>query len=74
VSTNTPRSPETPLSLKLCASVCRNNGRLGIVLLEESVDVSDDEPSDDQRFWKTVVKLPVPLEVGDALFELAFND
>ena len=74
MSTNTPRKPETPLSLKLRASVCRNKGKLGIALPVESAGVSDDEPSDDQRFSKTVVKLPVPLAVGDALLELEFSD
>jgi hypothetical protein len=73
VSTNTPRNPDTPLSLKLRASVCRNNGKLGMPLSEDSVDVSDDEFSDVQRFWKTVVKLPEPLALDDMLPELEFN-
>lgn len=62
-----------PLSLKLRANVCRNVCKLGIALLEESVDVPWDELSDVQRFWKTVVRLLVPLDVADALLELELN-
>ena len=57
----------------MLASVCKNDCKLGIVALEESIDVPDDAPSDVQRFWKTVVKLPELLEVDDVLFELEPN-
>ena len=73
VSTNIPCKPEMPLSLKLRASVCRNEGKLGTLLLEESTDIPDDALSDVQRFWKTVVKLLAPLEVDDVLLELELN-
>lgn len=73
VSTNTPRSPEIPLSLRFCATVCRNDCKLGMVLLEESLDVADDAPNDVQRFWKTVVRLLEPLDVDDTLLELEAN-
>lgn len=44
-----------------------------MVLAEASAAVADDEPSDVQRFWKSVVKLPAPLAVDGMLLELAFN-
>jgi hypothetical protein len=62
-----------PLSLKLRANVCRNVCKLGIALPEESPDVPCDELSDVQRFWKTVVRLLAPFEVGDGLLELELN-
>ena len=57
VSTNTPRSPVTPLSLKLRASVFKNEGKLGMEPLDASLE---DAPSDVQRLWNTVGKLPPP--------------
>jgi hypothetical protein len=62
-----------PLSPKLRANVCKNDGKLGRVLLEESVEVADDELSDVQRFWKTVVKPLAPLELGGVLLEKELN-
>jgi len=44
-----------------------------MALLEASLDVPDDAPSDVHRFWKTLVKLLEPLEAGDALLELEPN-
>lgn len=67
VSTNTPRSPVTPLSLKLRASVFKNEGKLGMASLEA---LADDEPSEVQRPCSTIGKLLAPLAVDDAL---AFN-
>jgi hypothetical protein len=58
VSTNTPRSPVTPLSLKLRANVFKNEGKLGIDPLEAS---TDDEPSEVHRPCNTVGKLLAPL-------------
>lgn len=59
-----------PLSLKLRASVCTNDCKLGTVLLVASTDVPDDALSDDQRSWKTVAKPLAPLEAADVLLEL----
>ena len=59
----------------LCASVCRNDGKLGRVPVEASVDVPSDAPRDVQRFWKTVVKPlePLEFEVTDVLPEPVLN-
>jgi hypothetical protein len=73
VSTNTPRNPETPLSLKLRANVCKNDGKFGMVLPEESADAADDELTDAQRFWNTVVK-PLALDgPADVLLDAALK-
>ncbi|GLQ50591.1 hypothetical protein GCM10010872_20400 [Dyella flava] len=44
-----------------------------MVLLEASLDVPDDEPSEVQRLWKTLVKLLELLEADGALLELEPN-
>lgn len=53
VSTNTPRKPVTPLSLRFRASALRKVGKLGMALPEASADAA---PSEAQRLWKLLAR------------------